>query len=264
MEAKGRPELGEFLRHRRALMTPPDRPGRERVSARRVPGLRRQELSDIAAISVEYYTRLEQGRAPRPSREILGALGRAFELSTVENEHLFRLAGELPPQPRAPAAKIRPGIRQLLDGLDDTMPVTVHDGRLDMLAFNAAAADLLGPIFSDGLFGNNIVYQAFMSAGLRDVLGEEGAEQLARVAAAELRRALSIYPDDEHLRSVFRDLSTRSPEFSRHWERGEVGTWRSATKRVTHPTRGVLAFDTEMLHDPESDHWVMLFTPRSE
>ncbi|MGJ9413370.1 helix-turn-helix domain-containing protein [Aeromicrobium sp. CF4.19] len=262
MGANGRPELGEFLRHRRALMTPPGRPGRERVSARRVPGLRRQELSDIAGISVEYYARLEQGRAPRPSREILGALGRAFELSTAENEHLFRLAGELPPQPRAPAAGIRPGLRQLLDSLDDTMPVTVHDGRLDVLAFNAAAADLFGPIFGDGPYGHSIVFQAFTSDGLRDVLGEEGAEQLARVAAAELRKALSVYPDDEHLRSVFRELSTSSPEFNRHWERGEIGTWRSAMKRVNHPTRGVLTFDSEMLHDPESDHWVMLFTPR--
>ena len=102
----GRPELGEFLRHRRAQMTPPDRPGNLRSSVRRVPGLRRQELSDVAGISVEYYTRLEQGRAPRPSREILSALGRAFQLSTAENHHLFRLAGELPPRPRAPATHI--------------------------------------------------------------------------------------------------------------------------------------------------------------
>ena len=263
MVQNGRPELGEFLRHRRALMTPPGRPNDLRSTVRRVPGLRRQELSDVAGISVEYYTRLEQGRAPRPSREILSALGRAFQLSTAENEHLFRLAGELPPQPRAPAAEIRPGLQQLLDSLDDTMPVTVHDGRLEMLAFNTAAADLFGPIFSDGPYGHNIVYQAFASTGLREVLGEEGAEQLARVGAAELRKALSMYPDDEHLRCLFSELSTSSPEFSRHWERGEIGTWRSAMKRVNHPTRGLLAFDSEMLHDPESDHWVMLFTPRS-
>lgn len=263
MAENDRPELGEFLRHRRALMTPPDRPGNARVSVRRVPGLRRQELSDIAGISVEYYTRLEQGRAPRPSREILVALGRAFQLSTAENDHLFRLAGALPPQPRAPAAEIRPGLQHLLDSLDDTMPVTIHDGRLDMLAFNRAAADLFGSIFDgDGHYTHNIVYQAFTSPGLREVLGNEGAEQLARVAAAELRTALTVYPEDEHLRSLFRELSTSSPEFNRHWERGEIGTWRSAMKRVNHPTRGLLAFDSEMLHDPESDHWVMLFTPR--
>ena len=254
--------LGEYLRHQRSEMTPRDRAGVSSLSHRRVPGLRRQELADVAGISVEYYTRLEQGRASRPSREILIALARAFQLSNAERDHLFRLAGELPPQPRAPGAQVRPGLQLLLDSLDDTMPVTIHDGRLDMLAFNVAAADLFGPVFGDGPYGRNIVYQAFTSEGLREVLGNEGAEQLARVAAAELRKALSHYPEDERLRSLFRELSTSSSEFGRHWERGEVGTWRSAMKHVNHPTRGVLAFDSEMLHDPESDHWVMLFTPR--
>ena len=242
-------------------MTPPGRPGTLRSSVRRVPGLRRQELSDVAGISVEYYTRLEQGRAPRPSREILNALGRAFQLSIAENDHLFRLAGELPPQPRAPATEIRPGLRQLLDSLNDTMPVTIHDGRLDMLAFNGAASDLFGPVFGDAPYGRSIVYQAFTSAGLRDVLGDDGAEQLARVATAELRKALSRYPEDEYLRALFGELSASSPEFVRHWERGEIGTWNSAMKQVNHPTRGVISFDSQMLHDPESDHWVMLFTP---
>lgn len=255
--------LGEYLRRRRSEMAPRDRPGVSALSHRRVPGLRRQELADVAGISVEYYTRLEQGRASRPSREILTALARAFRLSDAERDHLFRLADERPPQPRAPAAEIRPGLRLLLDSLDDTMPVTIHDGRLDMLAFNVAAADLFGPVFGDGPYGHNIVHQAFTSAGLREVLGEEGAEQIARVAAAELRKALSLYPDDERLRCLFRELSTSSPEFGSQWERGEIGTWRSAMKRVNHPTRGLLAFDSEMLHDPENDHWVMLFTPRT-
>lgn len=255
--------LGEYLRRRRSEMTPRDRPGASALSHRRVPGLRRQELADVAGISVEYYTRLEQGRASRPSREILTALARAFRLSDAERDHLFRLADERPPRPRAPAAEIRPGLRHLLDSLDDTMPVTIHDGRLDMLAFNVAAADLFGPVFGDGPYGRNIVHQAFTSAGLREVLGDEGAEQIARVAAAELRKALSLYPDDERLRSLYRELSTSCPGFVGQWERGEIGTWTSAMKRINHPTRGLLAFDSEMLHDPENDHWVMLFTPRT-
>ncbi|MCW2786222.1 MAG: transcriptional regulator [Marmoricola sp.] len=143
------------------------------------------------------------------------------------------------------------------------MPVTVHDGRLDVLAFNVAAADLFGPAFGDGPFGRNIAYQAFTSTELRKILGSDGAAQLARVAAAELRKALSIYPDDARLHSLFSELSGVSPEFNSHWQRGEIGTWTSAMKRVNHPTRGLLAFDSEMLHDPESDHWVMLFTPCS-
>lgn len=254
--------LGEYLRHLRSGMLPRARPGVSDLSHRRVPGLRRQELADLAGMSVEYYTRLEQGRASRPSREVLAALGRAFELSTAEQDHVFRLAGELRPQPRAPGTEIRPGLQQLLDGLNDALPVTVHDGRLDLLAVNATAADLFGSVFDDGPYGRNIVHQAFASAGLRDVLGTDGAEQLARVATAEFRKALSRYPDDERLLSLLRELSTTSPEFRRHWERAEIGTWTSAMKHVNHPTKGVLAFDSEMLHDPDNDHWVMLFTPR--
>ncbi|MFE4933146.1 helix-turn-helix transcriptional regulator [Streptomyces sp. NPDC056647] len=261
MRGDERSGLGEYLHHHRSQMAPRDRPGASPLSHRRVPGLRRQELADIAGISVEYYTRLEQGRAARPSREILTALARAFRLSNAERDHLFRLAGERPPPPsRAPATEIRPGLQQLLDGLNDVMPVTIHDGRLDMLAFNTAAADLFGPLFDDGHYGRNIAYQAFTATGLDKVLGNEGAEQLARVATAELRKALSHYSEDEYLRSLFRELSANNPEFDRHWQKGEIGTWSSAMKHVNHPTKGPLTFDSEMLHDPENDHWVMLFT----
>ncbi|PRX55583.1 helix-turn-helix protein [Nonomuraea fuscirosea] len=257
-----RPDLGEYLRRRRAALTPPDRPGIARTSHRRVPGLRRQELSEIAGISVEYYTRLEQGRAPRPSREVLTALARAFTLTDAERAHLFRLAGELPPEPLSPDSEIRPGLLRLLRTLDDTMPITVHDGRLDLLAHNAAAADLLGPLSCTGRYGRNIVYQCFTAPAVPDVLGDDGAGQLARAATAELRAALSRYPGDEYLQSLHAELSETSAAFRDHWERGEVGSFHSLTKRLRHPARGWLTFDTEVLHAPERDHWIMLYTPR--
>jgi len=255
-------EFGDYLRRRRGVMAPSTPLGGVRPSRRRVPGLRRQELSEIAGISVEYYTRLEQGRAPHPSREVLTALARALALSDAERDHMFRLIGEVPPEPRAPDATIRPGILRLLRGLDDTMPVTVHDGRLDLLARNAFAAELLGALPTTGRFGRNIVYQAFTIASLPGLLGEDGAEQLARVAASELRTALSRYPDDPYLRSLRAELTGTSASFRDHWERGEVGAWRSVAKRMRHPSHGWLHFDIEMLHDPERDHWVMLYNPR--
>ena len=131
-----------------------------------------------------------------------------------------------------------------------------------VLAFNDAAAELFGPAFKGRTYGRNVAFQAFTSPELSALLGNEGAAHLARVAAAELRKAMSIYPEDDRLRSLFRELSKNSSEFDRHWERGEIGTWRSAMKQVNHPTNGTLAFDSEMLHDPENDHWVMFFTPR--
>lgn len=262
MEERSQPELGEFLRHRRALMAPPARSGNERASVRRVPGLRRQELSEIAGISIEYYTRMEQGRAPRPSREVLHALSRAFGLLPAERDHLFRLAGELPPEPQAPSTSIRPGIQQLLRGLDNVMPVTVHDGRLDLLAANVAASELLSPLISDDPYGRNIVYQCFTSPVLEEIVGRDGAKQLARVATSEFRTALSRYPKDDYLQSIFHELSATSVVSRGCWENAELGTWRSAMKSLHHPTRGWLSFHSEMLHDPENDHWIMLYTPQ--
>jgi transcriptional regulator with XRE-family HTH domain len=264
MQVGARPELGEFLRQQRALMQPPERPGNGRASSRRVPGFRRQELAEAAGISVEYYTRLEQGRAPRPSREILTALQRAFGLSTAERDLLFRLAGEHPPELEAPASVIRPGLEQLLRGLDKVMPVTVHDGRLDFLAANEAASELLGTLLETGPFGRNVAYLAFTSPKVREVVGDEGAEQLARVTASELRMALSRYSEDPYLRAIFRDLTDRSEMFRAYWELGEVGTWRSAMKLLHHPEKGWLRFESEMLHDPENDHWIMLYTPHGD
>ncbi|MGI5151665.1 helix-turn-helix domain-containing protein [Plantactinospora sp. CA-294935] len=255
-------ELGRFLRRGRAAVSPLESTSGARTSRRQVPGLRRQELSDRAGISVEYYTRLEQGRAQRPSREVLTALARAFEFAAAERDHLFRLAGELPPEPESPDAEIRPGFLRLLRTLDATMPVSIHDGRLDVLACNAAAAELFGQLSATGRFRRNIVYQCFTAAAVTEVLGEDGAEELARVSTAELRSALSRYPDDEYLQSLRAELWEENAAFRDLWEQGAVGAWRSAVKRLRHPSRGWLTFDTEVLHDPERDHWVMLYTPR--
>ena len=89
-------------------------------------------------------------------------------------------------------------------------------------------------------------------------------DRLFRVASAELRAAMSRYPEDPYLRGLLQDLTARSPVFRERWERGEVGVWRSAFKRLRHPSKGWLDFETEMLHDPERDHWFMLYTLRTD
>ncbi len=258
MPPRTRIDFGEYLRHRRAGARPPDRPAGGPGAQRRVPGLRRQELAEAAGISVEYYVRLEQGRAPRPSREVLAALARALDLAGAERGHLFRLAGEPPPEPPAPEDLVRPGLLRLLRGLDDTVPVSVHSGRLDLLARNAAATEIFGRENGSGPFRDNIVRHGFTeSAPL--LLGDEGADRYARWAAAELRAALARYPDDDYLRSLRAELAATSADFRGHWARGEVASARSAVKRLLHPTRGWLEFQSEMLHDPERDHWVVIY-----
>ncbi|MFD3685295.1 helix-turn-helix domain-containing protein [Nocardiopsis sp. NPDC058631] len=252
--------FGNYLRHRRAVMAPPGKATNGPGAQRRVPGLRRQELAEAAGISVEYYTRLEQDRAPRPSREVLGALARALGLSAAERDHLFRLAGELPPEPLSPDSQVRPGLLRLLRGLDDTVPVTVHDGRLEVMARNAAATELLGLEHGTGRYRRNIVHHGF-TATARRVLGDEGAHRYAQWATAELRSAMVRYPDDEYLQSLLVELSATSATFRSHWERGEVGAGRSLVKHLLHPTRGWLEFQSEMLHDAERDHWIVIYSP---
>lgn len=261
MGATDRSEFAAYLRRRRSLLPAPDLADGGRTSRRRVPGMRRQEVAAAANISVEYYTRLEQGRVPRPSREILTALARALALSGAERDHLYRLGGESPPALTAPREVIRPGLARMLRGLDEVMPVTVHDGRLELLAGNSAAAELLAPLAQPGPYGRNVVYQAFTATDLPALLGDDGAELFLRVAAAELRTALGRYPADARLRAVREELAASSAVFREHWQHGEVGSWRSAIKEMRHPTRGWLRFDIEMLHDPERDHWITLYTP---
>ncbi|MZE78311.1 helix-turn-helix domain-containing protein [Streptomyces sp. SID5475] len=260
MSARNRADFGSYLRERRSKAAPPERPDGRRLSRRQVPGLRRQELAEAAGISVEYCTRLEQGRVAHPSREVLAALARALGLPSAQRDHLFRLAGELPPEPAAPDSEIRPGLDRLLRSFGSSVPVSVHDGRLDVLARNAAATEILGEPPTTGRYGRNIVHQGF-TATARRILGSEGADRYARWATAELRSAVGRYPDDERLRGLVAELSATSGDFRRHWAQGEVAAERSGVKRLRHPTRGWLTFQSEMLHDTARDHWIVIYVP---
>ncbi len=142
MTTVNRPDLAAFLRARRARLTPRDA-GLPETGRRRTPGLRRQEVAQLAGMSVDYYIRLEQGRGPRPSRQVLSALARALLLNGDEREYLFLTAGESPPQPARPGREITPGIRHLLDGMPAT-PAYVVDAAYNILAWNQLAVPFIG------------------------------------------------------------------------------------------------------------------------
>jgi transcriptional regulator with XRE-family HTH domain len=129
-----RKQLADFLRTRRAKVTPQD-VGLPNNRRRRLPGLRREEVAQLAGISEDYYARLEQSRSPRPSRQVLSALGRALMLTTEERTHLFHLAGETLDEAMSPRQDVPEGITHLLRGLDST-PAFVLDAKYDLLAWN--------------------------------------------------------------------------------------------------------------------------------
>ncbi len=113
------------------------------MGRRRTPGLRRQEVAQLAGISVDYYIRLEQGRGPHPSRQVLSALARALMLTADAREYLFRMVGEAPPQPARPSREITPGISHFLDSMPAT-PAYVVDAAYNVLAWNQLATHLIG------------------------------------------------------------------------------------------------------------------------
>ena len=139
---RNRAELAGFLRARRARVSPQDA-GLPEMGRRRTPGLRRQEVAQLAGISVDYYIRLEQGRGPHPSRQVLSALARALMLTADAREYLFRMVGEAPPQPARPSREITPGISHFLDSMPAT-PAYVVDAAYNVLAWNQLATHLIG------------------------------------------------------------------------------------------------------------------------
>lgn len=154
-----RADLADFLRSRRARVRPTD-VGLPPGTRRRTPGLRREEVARLAGISVDYYTRLEQARGPRPSRQVLAALARALRLADDERSHLFHLVDEVPGPPAGPSPEVPDAILHLLDQLDH-VPAFVIDVKYDVLAWNAMAAALLGDFARFPRAERNLVWQLF-------------------------------------------------------------------------------------------------------
>ncbi|WP_433084347.1 helix-turn-helix transcriptional regulator [Dactylosporangium sp. CA-052675] len=249
-----RVQLAEFLKDRRARVSPADA-GLPAGTRRRTPGLRREEVARLAGISVDYYARLEQGRGPNPSRQVLAALGRALRLFEDERGHLFRLAGEQPGPPAGPSQSVPPGILHLLERLDDT-PAFVIDAKYDLLAWNRMAVRLMG----DPPPERNMIWNAF--CGPMPVAMESSAEfqSFADESVADLRAASVRYPGDESIRALIERLHAGSTEFTRRWNQHRVCVRRTTRKTVTHPVYGELELECQVLHADDSGQRVVFYT----
>jgi len=253
-----RAELAAFLRQRRARVRPAD-VGLEAGQRRRTPGLRRQEVAQLAGMSVDYYIRLEQGRGPRPSRQMIAAICRALRLSPDEAAYLHHLAGEVPGPPPGPVRDVRPGLLHLLDRLDDT-PAMVCDAKYDVLAWNAMAAALIADFSALPPSERNIIWRFFTDPDVRGRHDADGARRFARESVADLRAAAARYPRDAGVRQLVDRLLAASAGFRDLWAERDVQARRSARKRLRHPVVGWLDLDCEALHDPDRDQWVVLYT----
>ena len=233
--------LGEFLRARRALVTPDD-VGLPDLGRRRVAGLRREELALLAGVSVDYYVRLEQGRDTHPSEQVLDALARALCLDDDAVAHLHDLARPAPRRrrPRERPERVRPGVLRLLESWS-AIPAFVLGRRMDVLAFNALAGMLHDGFATE----RNMVRLVFLDPAARDTFPDFDA--VAQETVATLRAAAGADLDDPRLAELVGELSLKSDEFRRLWARHEVREKASGVKRMLHPMVGELVLGDETL-----------------
>lgn len=245
-----RTELSGFLRSRRDRLRPAD-VGLAPGPRRQAPGLRRTEVALLAGISVDYYVRLEQGRGPRPSEQVLTALGRALRLTGDEHAYLLRLARPAP----ASAPRPVPGnVLRLLDRLDD-VPAMVIDASYDLVAWNRMLVALIGDPATWPPRRRNRLRRLFDTG---DAITGNRLD-LARLCVADLR-ASGRYPADPAVRALVGELLEESPEFARLWAEREVVVQRTLAKRTVHPVVGPLELDCEILEVPGSEHRLLVYT----
>lgn len=233
--------LGAFLAARRATVRPRD-VGLSEHGTRKVTGLRREEVAVVAALSVDYYTRLEQGRELHPSPQILDALARTFDLDTDARDHLFVLAGTLPQRSgTAPREDVSPDLLRLMDGWPAT-PAMVISRTLDVLALNSIARALQADFHEP----DNLVRMVFLDPVARHYYADW--DRAAQATVANLRAASGAAPEDPRLLELVAELETGSADFRALWRQQRVRGKTREAKTFRHSEVGeltltYLAFD---------------------
>ena len=247
--AAGRPnEVGDFLKVRRAELSPHDVGLPEGIAHRKVAGLRREEVAQLAAISVDYYTRLEQGRF-QPSAAVLATIARALRLDDDQQTYLYQLAGKSDARPRRRRPQQpRPAMRRLLDQLGET-PALVLGRRMDILAWNRGAAALYTDFARVPVRQRNYVRLLFSDPALRSL--HMDWEHDARAAVAALRMVAARDPDDPELAILVGELCVQDPDFGTWWASHHVNGASYGTKRYRHPLVGELTLDCDIWSSPD-------------
>jgi transcriptional regulator with XRE-family HTH domain len=254
-----RAELSEFLRTRRARLKPQDVGLPDLGRHRRVPGLRREELAQLAGVSVAYYTRLEQGDGRNVSAEVLDAIARALRLTDAEHAHLTHLA-KPKEKPSARRQQVRGTLRTLLDAMDG-VPAVVVGRRSDILCWNQLAAALFGDWADLPVQERNWARLVFLRPEYRDLIVDW--KQKAIDTVSQLRLDAGTHPNDPLLSALVGELSVKNEEFRQLWATHNVRENCHGTQHLRHPLVGALdlRLDTFLLAD---DHDQTLLTYHAE
>lgn len=249
-ENERRLALADFLRKQRARLSPAD-VGLPPSLRRRTPGLRREEIAQLAHIGTSWYIWLEQGRNIHPSVQVLESLAQALKLTSNERRHLFLLAGQsLPPQTPPLQECVSPVLQQMLDGLDPA-PAYAVGRRWDYLAWNHAAERVFAISAASLPYERNLLWRFFTDPMMREHFSHW--EQMARGLLAEFRTASARYPGDGWFEELIEALKQVSPEFCQWWQEHDAPRELSGDKIMEHPTLGHLEFQhltLQVLSDP--------------
>jgi transcriptional regulator with XRE-family HTH domain len=244
-----RAEVREFLTSRRAKISP-EQAGLPTAGRRRVPGLRRSEVAQLAGMSVEYYARLERGTLAGVSASVLDSLARALRLDDAERVHLLRLAHEadgssrILRRPRVQEWTVRPSLQWTLDAITTT-PAIVGNDRLDFLAANHLGRAMYADLLLDPTAPPNFARYTFLDSSARRFYSNWDLN--ADMTVANLRTAAGRDPHDRRLHELVGELSTRSEEFRRRWHAHDVRTHGTGVKHVHHHVVGDLELAYEGL-----------------
>ncbi|MCI4658799.1 helix-turn-helix transcriptional regulator [Cryobacterium zhongshanensis] len=253
-------ELGAFLRSRRDRLRPEDI-GVPAGPRRRTTGLRREEVAVLAHISTEYYVRLEQGRAPKPSGEVLAGIADALRLTEAEADHMHLLAGTLPTRLSQHRRDVRRSILSLLDRLPQ-IAAFVMSAAFEVLAWNDLAAALLEDAMGPTPNGRNLARRTFLGSPPPDAsrYGLADTRQFHHFVVMELRSALARYPSDPLITGLINELREGSAEFVRLWERHDVQATPMLTKTFRHSVVGDITVDCDSLKLVDRDQHLVLYT----
>ena len=252
-------EFGRTLRRWRDRVTP-DAVGVSAGVRRRATGLRREELAALAGISVDYLTRLEQGRAVSPSVQIVEALARALRLSDHERDQLFQLSGLAAPGPGSVPTRVTPSVQRLFDRLANT-PACIHDAAWNLLAANGPYNALMGETTAWRGRERNGVWRNLVGPGNRAVHTAAEQAQFEAGLVASLRMTASRYPQDRALRSLVNDLLAASARFADLWDTAELDAGeQSHRKTIDHPDVGRITLDCDVLTVARDDLHITVYT----
>ncbi|WP_234434368.1 helix-turn-helix transcriptional regulator [Streptomyces sp. NRRL F-5126] len=244
-------ELAAFLRARRERLDPLALGLPLRRQARRTPGLRREEVAELAGVSVDYIVRLEQGRGLRPSADVVEGLARALRLAPAERAYLFDLAQQRPRNADKPATTPAPPLAQLVTDLSP-LPAMLMNHRYDILAWNREMTGLLLNFDTLPAARRNAMWLCLMHPDMREFYVDR--ERVVREGIAHLRAAWAAHPEDRELTDLIAEFIARDEDFARWWAEQDINVNGRGKKMMRHPDVGLITVNFEVLmplQDPD-------------